>query len=529
MDITDREMLARTLMAEAGNQGYGGQIAAGSVIMNRVGGGGGYGNGLRGVILQPGQFSAWNSLTGYAGGEQGQDMPNIRPSAEVYKATDDLLSGRYTDPTGGALNYYNDKVSNPNWGEARAGGEWRRIGDHLFGTAGSAQAGGGGAMAALGRQSNTGGQRMAMQPTQRQGILGALGIQKQDRNAQGDTALPFYQRDDFKDTMGKLAVGFNSLTLRPDQNLAANVRANRQERQTDQTRNKTVEYLRANGRADLASMVERGMISAQDAAAQLLAKPKDNSTAAMQNYAEYQRILASAGPEAAKEFLAMSRSGTTINTGDVAGGNYLYGARAGLAPGYRLNIQTGEASVIPGGPVEAAEAAAAQAQAARDAVGSTTDETRNFIVGRDVDRLVDMIDADGIFDLPEAGVVGNRLAQFGLNQEAVTFRNTLDGLQGQIAFERLQQMRDASQSGGALGAINTQELNLLMGALGAIRQDTEPKVLRANLLDIKRIMTKIENDPIASSFYYGGGQGLPAGGGQGLPAGDGFSVTGQTD
>tara|TARA_R110001632_G_scaffold56168_1_gene137538 strand:- start:2358 stop:3188 length:831 start_codon:yes stop_codon:yes gene_type:complete len=276
-------------------------------------------------------------------------------------------------------------------------------------------------------------------------------------------------------------------------------------------------------------MVERGMISAQDAAAQLLAKPKDNSTAAMQNYAEYQRILASAGPEAAKEFLAMSRSGTTINTGDVAGGNYLYGARAGLAPGYRLNIQTGEASVIPGGPVEAAEAAAAQAQAARDAVGSTTDETRNFIVGRDVDRLVDMIDADGIFDLPEAGVVGNRLAQFGLNQEAVTFRNTLDGLQGQIAFERLQQMRDASQSGGALGAINTQELNLLMGALGAIRQDTEPKVLRANLLDIKRIMTKIENDPIASSFYYGGGQGLPAGGGQGLPAGDGFSVTGQTD
>ena len=99
------------------------------------------------------------------------------------------------------------------------------------------------AMAALGRQSNTGGQRMAMQPTQRQGILDALGIQKQDRNAQGDTALPFYQRDDFKDTMGKLAVGFNSLTLRPDQNLAANVRANRQERQTNQRASQSMEWL----------------------------------------------------------------------------------------------------------------------------------------------------------------------------------------------------------------------------------------------------------------------------------------------
>ena len=84
---------------------------------------------------------------------------------------------------------------------------------------------------------------MAMQPTQRQGILGALGIQKQDRNAQGDTALPFYQRDDFKDTMGKLAVGFNSLTLRPDQNLAANVRANRQERQTNQRASQSMEWL----------------------------------------------------------------------------------------------------------------------------------------------------------------------------------------------------------------------------------------------------------------------------------------------
>ena len=84
---------------------------------------------------------------------------------------------------------------------------------------------------------------MAMQPTQRQGILDALGIQKQDRNAQGDTALPFYQRDDFKDTMGKLAVGFNSLTLRPDQNLAANVRANRQERQTNQRASQSMEWL----------------------------------------------------------------------------------------------------------------------------------------------------------------------------------------------------------------------------------------------------------------------------------------------
>ena len=63
MNLNEREILARTLQAEAGNQGLGGMIAAGSVIMNRVGSGG-FGSNVRDVILAPGQFSAWNSVTG---------------------------------------------------------------------------------------------------------------------------------------------------------------------------------------------------------------------------------------------------------------------------------------------------------------------------------------------------------------------------------------------------------------------------------------------------------------------------------
>ena len=129
-----------------------------------------------------------------------------------------------------------------------------------------------------------------------------------------------------------------------------------------------------------------------------------------------------------------------------------------------------------------------------------------------------MIDDDGYFDLPEAGIGGNLLAKLGVNQEAVTFKNTLEGLQGQIGFSRLQEMREASKTGGALGAINAKELDLLIGAFGAIKQSTDPSILRSNLLDIKRIMTAIENDPIASSFYYGGGR-PPA-----APAGDGITV-----
>lgn len=134
-----RELLAKTLQAEAGGEGYDGMVAAGSVIMNRVNGGG-YGEGLRGVIMRPGQFSAWNGVTGYAGGEGAIDMDQIRPTADTYRATDNLLSGQYQDRTGGATHYYNPNVANPKWGQQRAGGNWTTIGNHLFGFADAGRA-----------------------------------------------------------------------------------------------------------------------------------------------------------------------------------------------------------------------------------------------------------------------------------------------------------------------------------------------------------------------------------------------------
>lgn len=256
MDINDRELLAKTLQAEAGNQGLGGMVAAGSVIMNRANTDG-YGNGLRGVILKPGQFSAWNSLTGYAGGEQGQDMTAMRPSADAYKAADTLLSGGYTDPTGGATHYYNPSISQPRWGMG-AGGDWKRIGAHVFGRA---DAGRGSqnqeiasqTMRALGKQPqiSTRGQPMAMPQQQAQmpreeapkGILEMLGVQRRDPTAQGQGALPFYQRDRFADTMGALATGFNQLRLRPDENLEQSVMASQEGRRQKAMANKTAEWL----------------------------------------------------------------------------------------------------------------------------------------------------------------------------------------------------------------------------------------------------------------------------------------------
>jgi hypothetical protein len=149
---TDRILLARTLQAEAGNQGFDGMVAAGSVINNRMRQSG---KPLSDVILADGQFSAWNGVTGYAGGEQGQNM-NFQPGPEALEAADAILSGQIPDPTGGATHYYNSSISDPDWGE-RSGGNWTRIGDHVFGNAGgfnstaSARGQQGGAQGASGR------------------------------------------------------------------------------------------------------------------------------------------------------------------------------------------------------------------------------------------------------------------------------------------------------------------------------------------------------------------------------------------
>lgn len=133
-DLSEKELLAITLQAEAGGEGLEGMLAAGAVIDNRARSGK-YGEGIRGVILKPGQFSAWNGVTGYAGGEGAIDMDKVKASETALEAAEAILTGEYEDPTGGATHYYNDAVANPVWGQEKAGGDWMRIGNHLFGFA----------------------------------------------------------------------------------------------------------------------------------------------------------------------------------------------------------------------------------------------------------------------------------------------------------------------------------------------------------------------------------------------------------
>ena len=160
-----------------------------------------------------------------------------------------------------------------------------------------------------------------MQAPQQQprGILEMFGVQKMDPAAQGETALPFYQRPTFSNFMGDLALGFNSMRMDPDPGLAQRIGSQRQQRQQQAQVNRTIEWLSQQpGSAPYVEMIRAGgqpaaVLQAYQAAQQ---PAKQDQTAGMQNY----QYLLSQGvdPKVAME-RAFGGGGTTINMPAAAG------------------------------------------------------------------------------------------------------------------------------------------------------------------------------------------------------------------
>jgi hypothetical protein len=117
---------------------------------------------------------------------------------------------------------------------------------------------------------NTESKPMIAEQPQARGLLDALGIQKMQEGAAGETGQRFYERDTFKDTAASLAQGFAAMGSMPAlQKMTADISSQRTEQKA---RNKTVAYLRANGQGDLAAMVEAGDVSGGEVMSALLKK-----------------------------------------------------------------------------------------------------------------------------------------------------------------------------------------------------------------------------------------------------------------
>ncbi|CAG7595099.1 Spore cortex-lytic enzyme [Paenibacillus solanacearum] len=113
---TALDHLARIIYAEARGESFDGQVAIGAVVLNRVQSTI-FPDTIEEVILQPGQFSAV---------KDGQF--ELSPSEDAYTAAKKALNG--SDPTNGALYYYNPKTAKASWSKART--PIAKIGNHVF-------------------------------------------------------------------------------------------------------------------------------------------------------------------------------------------------------------------------------------------------------------------------------------------------------------------------------------------------------------------------------------------------------------
>ena len=347
-----------------------------------------------------------------------------------------------------------------------------------------------------------GGAAMNQQPQQSQGLLGGL------LGGQGiGSALGLSE-----DLADKLAIAVMAGTGDPRltplvQQRAAGMQERKKEAKRSEQTNKTIEFLRQRGRDDLAQALLTGVVDPSSAVQAAIAKPEEKTY----QYQALARDLLNQGiakteKEALQMALSQTKASTTVNVGPT-------GIDYGKPPpdmAWRRDA-TGNVMIDKNGaPIAVPISGTDLAQKIKSAdaakkKGEKAQEVAQTTVSRGVKDALAIMESKGFLDIfPEAGTVGKFLADYTWNQEARDLRRTLQSLQANTAFTRLQEMRDASKTGGALGNVSNVELGLLMSSYGSLAQDLSPDRLRTNLKNIERIMGKIEEDPVARAFYEDG-------------------------
>jgi len=77
------------------------------------------------------------------------------------------------------------------------------------------------------------------------------------------------------------------------------------------------------------------------------------------------------------------------------------------------------------------------------------------------------------------------------NSKAKTLGNLLTTIKGNAGFDKLQAMREASPTGGALGQVSVFELEQLNAAFGNLDQTNNPVELRENLINLIHVYNNI--------------------------------------
>jgi hypothetical protein len=196
-------------------------------------------------------------------------------------------------------------------------------------------------------------------------------------------------------------------------------------------------------------------------------------TSDMQNYQSYADYETRNGrtPLGPLEYeQALRRSGATnIDTGTIPTGYQAVRDAEGRLTRY---------DPVPGGPADTTK---------KEGLAKTNTERSGNIVLEDVDRAVNAIESNPALT---TGIIGNWSRGIS-GTPANKVQNLLQTIRANSAFDRLQQMREASPTGGALGAVSDSELGLLQNAIGSLEQSNDSEDLTYNLRRVQGIYEDI--------------------------------------
>jgi hypothetical protein len=82
-----------------------------------------------------------------------------------------------------------------------------------------------------------------------------------------------------------------------------------------------------------------------------------------------------------------------------------------------------------------------------------------------------------------------------LGQQAVDLNSTIDAIGSGISLENLNQMRQASPTGGALGNVSDKQSGLLAEAFGSLRQAQSQELFLYNLARVENTLNDIVHGP----------------------------------
>lgn len=170
-------------------------------------------------------------------------------------------------------------------------------------------------------------------------------------------------------------------------------------------------------------------------------------------------------------------------------------------PGYRFAADGTTLEAIPGGP------AAEKAKDKEDKKGRTDSEKAQIasVVVDDIDRALSIVKKN-----PRATGFKGAALSLVPGSDAFELNRMIDTIKANVTFDRLQQIRQNSPTGAAVGNVSDKDMNLLASSAGSLSPSMHPRTLEYNFNRIKQLYA-----PFAE---HDGSRGQGAGGGGDLEA-----------